>query len=69
MEAPSELTLDLITSAEAGTLPGLFLRRCERTPQGEAYRQYDPATAQWKSYVWRDMHALAAQPPVGLQGW
>ena len=66
MKTPSELTLDLITSAEAGTLPGLFLRRCERTPQGEAYRQYDPATAQWKSYVWRDMHALAARWQAAL---
>jgi len=61
MQASGELTLDLISGAEARTLPGLFLRRCERTPQGEAYRQCDPASAQWRSYAWRDMRTLAAR--------
>jgi hypothetical protein len=43
MQASGKLTLDLISSAEALTLPGLFLRHCEKTPEAEAYRQYDSA--------------------------
>ena len=60
MGLPHELTLDLIPAAEAVTLPGLFQRRCERTPEAEAYRQYDPLSADWKSYSWRRMRTLAA---------
>src|ERR1019366_9284057 len=55
-----ELTLDLISGAEARTLPGLFLRRCEKTPEAEAYRQYDPAGT-WRSYRWREIKALAGR--------
>ncbi len=66
MAAPSRLTLDPIAGDEAQTLPGLFLRRCERTPEGEAYRQYDAASAQWKSHAWRDMRSLAARWQVAL---
>ncbi len=47
-------TLDSISATEAGTLPGLLLARCARTPEREAYRQYDPSTSSWKSYSWRD---------------
>ena len=61
MEAPGPQTLDLISAAEARTLPGLFLARCGRTPAGEAYRHYDAAAAQWKSHAWRDMLALVAR--------
>jgi long-chain acyl-CoA synthetase len=46
--------LDSISATEAGTLPGLLLARCARTPEREAYRQYDPSTSSWKSYSWRD---------------
>ena len=66
MKTPEKLTLDLIGEAEAGTLPGLFRRRCEQTPTGEAYRQYDPATAQWKRYTWRDMQGLVARWQAAL---
>lgn len=66
MDAPSALTLDPIASGEAGTLPGLFLRRCERTPEGEAYRQYNAATARWDSFTWRDMGGLAARWQAAL---
>jgi long-chain acyl-CoA synthetase len=61
MQASGKLTLDLISSAEALTLPGLFLRRCEKTPEAEAYRQYDPAAGTWRSYRWREMKALAGR--------
>ena len=61
MQASGKLNLDLISSAEAATLPGLFLRRCERTPEAEAYRQYDAAAKTWRSYRWREMKELAAR--------
>ena len=59
-------TVDVITSAEAGTLPGLFLRRCEKTPEREAYRQRDAASGTWKSYRWRDMMEQVARWRVSL---
>jgi long-chain acyl-CoA synthetase len=52
---------DLISPAEAGTVPGLFERRCERTPRGEAYRQYDERSAQWRAFTWSEMSALAGR--------
>ena len=61
MQASGKLTLDLISSAEALTLPGLFLRRCDKTPEAEAYRQYDPAAGAWQSYRWRELKALAGR--------
>ncbi|MEX0959064.1 MAG: long-chain fatty acid--CoA ligase [Burkholderiales bacterium] len=66
MDAHNQLTLDLIGSGEAETLPGLFRRRCERTPDGEAYRQFDPSTAQWKGHTWRDMQAGVARWQAAL---
>ena len=59
MDIPTSHTLDVIKCAEAGTLPGLFQRRCDRTPAGEAYRQYEPARSAWRSYRWEEMNALA----------
>src|ERR1019366_5579590 len=61
MQASGKLTLDLISSADALTLPGLFLRRCEKTPEAEAYRQYDPEAGAWQSYRWRELKALAGR--------
>jgi len=61
MQASGKLTLDLISCAEARTLPGLFLRRCEKTPEAEAYRQYDPEAGIWRSYRWREIKALAGR--------
>src|ERR1035437_9246807 len=61
MQASGALTLHLISSAEALTLPGLFLRRCDKTPEAEAYRQYDPAAGAWQSYRWRELKALAGR--------
>jgi acyl-CoA synthetase (AMP-forming)/AMP-acid ligase II len=45
--------LDLIRCAKATTFDGLFRRRCEKIPEGEAFRQHAPARAQWKSFTWR----------------
>ena len=63
-------TSDVIGAEEARTIPGLFLRRCERTPDAEAYRQREPET--WRAYTWRDtkrevgrwQRALAREPLV-----
>jgi long-chain acyl-CoA synthetase len=57
----SRLHQDLISPAEAGTLPGLFQRRCERTPQAEAYRQYDERAARWRACTWSEMRASAGR--------
>ena len=61
MDAPAPHTPDVITCAEAGTLTGLFLRRCDRTPGGEAYRQYEPARGAWRSYRWEEMSTLVGR--------
>ena len=55
------LTLDSISATEAGTLPGLLLARCVRTPEREAYRQHDPSTSSWNSYSWRDTVAAVGR--------
>ena len=75
MEAPSESTLDLITSAEAGTLPGLFLRRCERTPQRQAQdagaRRVEPGMGKRRYQARRTQYeeiAFALQHPVAAAG-
>lgn len=66
MEPAGRFTLDIVSTDEAGTLPGLFWRRCEKTPDGEAYRQYDTANGAWKSYAWREMRDLAARWQAAL---
>ncbi len=54
----AHLNLDLISAAQAATLPGLLERRCERAPHAEAYRQYDEHAARWCSYTWSEILAL-----------
>ncbi|MEW6518292.1 MAG: long-chain fatty acid--CoA ligase [Thermodesulfobacteriota bacterium] len=46
---------DIISAAEAATLPGLFQCRARRSPQAIAYRQYEPATGDWQSHTWLQM--------------
>ena len=67
MGLADRLTKDIISSEAAGTLPGLFQLRCERTPDRRAYRQYDPANGAWQSYTWREMRALAARWQSSLE--
>ena len=59
-------TLDLISAAEARTLPGLFLRRCARAPDAEAYRRYDAATGAWRSDTWREMQTAIGRWQAAL---
>ena len=35
------------------TLADVFQARVARTPDREAYREYDPATSRWRSHTWR----------------
>src|SRR6186997_1450822 len=49
---------DVISAAQAVTVPGLLERRCERTPHAEAYRQYEERAARWQSYTWSEIRAL-----------
>ncbi|MBW2080984.1 MAG: AMP-binding protein, partial [Deltaproteobacteria bacterium] len=59
---------DLISCAEAGTLPGLFQQRIERTPETVAYQQYDPAEKQWISYTWQEVHLQYSRWQQALAG-
>ncbi|MEJ8835797.1 AMP-dependent synthetase/ligase [Ramlibacter sp. AN1133] len=54
-------TFDPIAFAEAPTLPLLFARRCERSPDTEAYRQFEAATGGWRSVSWGETQALVGR--------
>ena len=43
---------DYITVDEARSLPGLFLKRVQRSTGITAYHQYDPGTTSWNRYTW-----------------
>lgn len=50
---------DIISSAEAKTLAGLFALRIERTPDSPAYWQFDAELKKWRSYTWQETGVLA----------
>ncbi|HZR72509.1 long-chain fatty acid--CoA ligase [Bradyrhizobium sp.] len=54
--------VDLISREEAGTLPGLFTERVERSPDGIAYCEH--RNGRWEELTWREM----AQRVAGLRG-
>ncbi len=64
----TRLPPEAIGCEEARTLPGLFLRRVERTPQGLAYRQFDPAERVWRSHTWAEVAAQAGRWRAALAG-
>ena len=53
--------LDFISAAEAGSLPGLFAARIQRSPDSIAYQQYELQTDSWRDYRWNEIHALVAR--------
>jgi long-chain acyl-CoA synthetase len=57
---------DFITAAEAGTLPGLFAARVQRSPEKFAYQQYESQTESWRNYSWQEIHALVASWQAAL---
>lgn len=52
---------DIISTATAGTLYGLFRERVRRSPAAEAYRYYDPGKQAWRSNTWSEMSAQVAR--------
>ncbi len=59
--------LDVISAAEAGTLPGLLKCRIERTPKLPAYQQYDREQNRWVTYCWQEIGKRVARWQQGLQ--
>ncbi|WP_374615040.1 long-chain fatty acid--CoA ligase [Sphingorhabdus sp.] len=55
MKPPSDI--DLIASACAVSLPGLFQERVKRTPAQCAYRQFDHTRNRWLDYSWLQVAA------------
>jgi long-chain acyl-CoA synthetase len=58
--------LDLITPEQAGTLPGLFYERVQRSPDKVAYRFYDTATDSWNDLTWSDAGKQVARWQAAL---
>lgn len=52
---------ELITAADAGSLPGLLQERIRRTPDAVAYLEYDAKQGNWRSRTWRDVGHRAAR--------
>ncbi len=48
------------------TLTELLAWRATRSPQGEAYREYEAGSRQWRSLCWRDVQTLVGQWQAAL---
>ncbi len=46
---------DIITPQEAGTLPGLFQKRVQRSANEPAYRSFDALNGIWTDNTWQEM--------------
>jgi len=57
-----------ITPEQAGTLPGLFYQRVQRSPDKLAYRYYDTGTETWQDLSWADAGAQVARWQAALAG-
>jgi long-chain acyl-CoA synthetase len=64
-------TLDVISSEQAVTLPGLFHQRVARCPGAVAYQQYDNQSGRWQDYTWQAMATQVArwQRALGKEGF
>ena len=47
--------------AEPASLAELWQERVRATPEGEAYRQFDPSRSAWVSYTWADVNQRVEQ--------
>jgi long-chain acyl-CoA synthetase len=54
MSDPTDIT-------SAPTLAEQLQRRARQTPDGEAYRQFEPAAQRWVSYTWQQIASLVAR--------
>jgi long-chain acyl-CoA synthetase len=54
-------TGQVITSAEAGTLDGLFRERVARTPEKIADREFNQPHANWRDYTWAQIDRQVAR--------
>ena len=53
--------MDIITSAEAKTLPGLFRERLRRTPDKIAYTYFSDTQQQWNNLTWQQVECQIQQ--------
>ncbi len=49
------MEIELIQEPDVQSLPGLFRERLNRTPDRNAYRQYDIASQKWTQSTWQEM--------------
>jgi len=49
------MEIELIQESEVNSLPGLFRERLNKTPNRNAYRQYDIASQKWTHSTWQEM--------------
>ena len=59
---------NLISIDEAGTLDGLFANRVRRTPDREAYRNFDKDKKCWQSYTWGETATEVARWQTAMRG-
>jgi long-chain acyl-CoA synthetase len=55
------MSLPVPLIATAQTLPDLLAARLALTPEGEAYREADPGTGQWRTYRWSEVAQRVAR--------
>jgi len=62
------LATDVISSTEAGDLPGLLRCRAARTPDAIAYRQYEQSSSSWRAYTWKEIETEVGRWRTALSG-
>ena len=55
LEDLKSMVQDIITPQEAGTLPGLFQKRVQRSADKPAYRSFDALNGIWTDNTWQEM--------------
>lgn len=63
-----EQNIDIITTDEAISLPGLFYKRVQHSKDCIAYRYYDNDTNEWQALTWGDMANEVARWKEALKG-